>query len=855
MASSACLDPDTASSYVARALGPEEHARVDRHIDGCPTCRELVSLIARSAWSSGAGKDTTLASPGRAPGPGPRPELLPRGTRVGPYELRHPLSAGGMGVVYVGYDARLDRQLALKCVREHRGGTAEQLLNEARLMAQAAHPNVVPVHDVIDSHGQVFIAMELVVGRNLSQWLAEAPRSWRHIADVFLAAGEGLAAAHRLRIVHGDVKPLNILVGDDGRVRVTDFGIATLASAPQDLEVIRGTPAYFAPEQKAGRPADALSDQYAFAVSLHEALHGALPGAPTTKQTRVPLGVRRVLARGLAEAPGARFPSMEALLRALRAARQARWRQAAAGVTVTAALAAAAFAVGGRRAEAGQCAAAASELQSPWDARAKQRARDAFARTGLSYAGETLERVEARLDAWSLARDAALEAACQPGWLSRDVPLQRLQSQLACLKEATREARALVTQLGDADTAVVLHAVAMAEGLSPVARCAETARPAAPVSTGNGAVRDALAKAKALAAAGKYRDAVKVAQAAAKEADATDDLALRAAAKSVWGGEQALVGEYEAAAVTLGEAIRLAELSGEDRVRAHAWTDLIGVEYSRGRHDQVLFLGPAALGATQRVDDVRLTTEVMVTIGSSMSEKGRPAEAKAMLEDAVKLRAQAYGETDRRTSMALSALANAMAMGGDLDAAAAAHRRALAAAQAAFGAAHPEVGIVHMNLGDDYLYALKLDLAVQELGTAERTLVAANGPKNREALLAATDLGFAYLLGGERGQALAAFERAVAGWSEAFPTHPSRAMALLGRYQALDGAGDLKDLEAALAAIGDLPPFEAGRVQLELGIAKSDAKLVQGARENLSSVAMPLVAKALKRAEDWLAAR
>ncbi len=774
--------------------------------------------------------------------------MLPRGTRVGPFEIQHPLSAGGMGVVYVGYDARLDRQVALKGVRERRGD-AEQLMNEARLMAQASHPNVVPVYDVIDAHGQVFIAMELVVGRTVRHWLAEGERSWRDIVDVFLEAGQGLAGAHALGIIHGDVKPGNVLIGDDGRVRVTDFGIASRLADPGDGSVLRGTPGYFAPEQQAGQPPSVLTDQYAFAVSLHEALYGSLPGAPPTRRASVPGSVRRVIARGASQSPAERFASMQALLGALRSARVARWRWVGAGAVAALLLGVAAFSAGGQRAQTEQCEAAAAELQSPWDAAARQRAREAFERTKLPYAAETLQRVEANLDAWQRAHDAAKKAACS------EAPLQQLGARLACLKDSTREAKALVTQLADANTPVVLRAVAASQQLQPPERCGATApRPAAPVTPGNTALKDELAKARALASAGKYRESVEVAAAAAKAAETAGDPSLLAAAKQIYGGCLGLAGQQEAATVVLTEAIRLSELAQEDRHRALAWSDLLALEYAQGHHDRVLEFGPAALGAAQRIDDVWLITDAQLTIGASMGDKGRSAEAKAMLEGAVKRRAEAFGEKDRRTSAALSVLANAVAMTGDLDGAREAHRRALEAAEQGFGAAHPEVAIIRINYGDDYLYALQAEPAAVELTKAADALAAANGEKSRETLLATTDLGFAQLFAGRPEAALAVFERAASAWEGAFPKHPTRAMALLGRYQALEKLGkkgDVADLELALQLSGDLPPFETGRVQLQLGLAKNDAKLIAAAKENLSTVNMPLIAAELKRAEAW----
>ncbi|HET7500606.1 MAG TPA: serine/threonine-protein kinase [Kofleriaceae bacterium] len=301
---------------------------------------------------------------------------------VGRFLITRVLGVGGMGTVYVARDATLGREVAIKVHHvHHTPGSAHRLRREAMAMARLAHPNVVTVFEVGDFQGHPFVVMEYVPGTTLRAWLGAEPRGVREILATVIAAGEGLAAAHDAGLVHRDFKPENVLIGADGRVRVGDFGLAreldskehpqVAAGGPADRALdppltpvtqtgmVLGTPAYMSPEQYAGRPVDARADQFAFCVTAWEALWGERPfeGAsfaelcaaissgtrrapPSTP--RVPSRVRLALERGLAVDPERRFPTMHALLAAIRPAGRRRWGRAlAAGATVALGLAAA----------------------------------------------------------------------------------------------------------------------------------------------------------------------------------------------------------------------------------------------------------------------------------------------------------------------------------------------------------------------------------------------------------------------------------------------------------------------------------------------------------------------------------
>ncbi|HEX3762762.1 MAG TPA: serine/threonine-protein kinase [Kofleriaceae bacterium] len=344
----------------------------------CAHCRRVGPAAGAMANTcSSPASDDSVCPTVPADAGGAAASELPVGTRFGRYIVLDWRGAGGMGVVYSAYDPELNRKVALKVLRsacgaEDRPALRDLLLREAQAMARLAHPNVVTVFDAGSVDERVFIAMELIEGVTLGAWLRRALRTPREILARFLAAGHGLAAAHAAGLMHRDFKPDNVLLGDDGRVCVTDFGLARPVTGEQDRTRCdaaersaltprarpAGTLAYMAPEQYLGRPADARADQFSFAVALYEALYGAPPFGPrrfaddaaghqvraAPRGSRVPRAVRHALLRALRAAPEDRYPSIGELLAALAPDRPSR-RSRRLGVAAVAA--AAAVLVGG----------------------------------------------------------------------------------------------------------------------------------------------------------------------------------------------------------------------------------------------------------------------------------------------------------------------------------------------------------------------------------------------------------------------------------------------------------------------------------------------------------------------------
>ena len=331
-----------------------------------------------------------------------RPTLT-AGDTLGRYRILETVGMGGMGVVYSAHDQDLQRTVALKLLHTSSGTNSSRsnaernrLLREARAMARLArHPNVIQVYDVATDGHHDFVAMEYVDGTSLDQWLKREQHGWREVLDAFIKAAHGLMAAHDADVVHRDFKPANVLMQTDGRVLVTDFGLARVPAGtaptpetdeadddetdhdrpPADTSMTRtgaimGTPAYMAPEQHRSDTIDARTDQYSFCVALYEGIFGRRPFTGESLQAlarskteeglpdpgahgeaavdgvgqRVPAHIYRTLRQGTSADPDDRFPSMQDLLVALcphqrPPARRLLWLGLGLGLTVAAAIA------------------------------------------------------------------------------------------------------------------------------------------------------------------------------------------------------------------------------------------------------------------------------------------------------------------------------------------------------------------------------------------------------------------------------------------------------------------------------------------------------------------------------------
>ncbi len=398
--------------------------------------------------------------------------------RVGRFELVEKLGQGGMGEVFVARDPVLDREVAIKLVRTGRGD-ANHILREARALARLNHPNVIAVYDADLVDGEVYIAMELVRGRDLRAWRTAAAPAEAVLLEALLAAGRGLAAAHAAGLVHRDIKPDNILVGDDTRVRVVDFGLArtfdasfvasgsygdrdgNASGADPAREVLHGTGlagtlGYLAPELVVGSPPSPAGDQFAFAVTAYEMLYGTRPcagAAPPDGLQTLP-EVARIIARGLATSPDDRYADLTAMLEDLaRAARRPQRRRrmiaVASAFTIGVAGIAVAYRVGSH-APPVDCDSGTEEVARVWRPELRERLVRVFDSAPSLPAAWSASVVD-ELDHFAIAWTNAHKTVCEATHVRRTQTVPLLDARMACLRTRLGHADALVGTLLGAD--------------------------------------------------------------------------------------------------------------------------------------------------------------------------------------------------------------------------------------------------------------------------------------------------------------------------------------------------------------------------------------------------------------------
>jgi serine/threonine-protein kinase len=734
---------------------------------------------------------------------GAHPSEMPRGTSLGRYLILEKVGAGGMGVVYAAYDPKLDRRIALKALRSTTGrdeAARGRLVREAKAMARLSHPNVVTVYDVLVEAQQVLVAMELVEGKSLRAWLDAEERSVREIVAAFVQAGRGLAAAHDAGMVHRDVKLDNILVGDDGRVKIGDFGLARSGvavrggrarQAPKDdlgplvsrEGVLAGTPQYMAPDQLYGEPADALSDQFSFCAALYEALYFERPyEAPTLEELgRVmeeeqirpaPLGadvpgwLRAVLVRGLRARSKDRWPDMHALLAALEVdprAKRRRW--IALGLLGAGLLAGGALVARHRSAAARECQALENRLDGVWDERARRAVHDAFVATKRPYAEDTFARTAKVLDdharAW--AKQAILTCGERAG--KPPSPVSLPEQRASCLEERFSELRAFAAVLARAEGTTVDRAVQGARALPGLEVCAGKdplrgrAWPSDPaVRTEAEQLEQQMNVASALRAAGRYAEGTAAAAKNLSEAERIGFRPLVAAAQLALAEVQEEGGDLPTAEKSYHLASLAAEAAGAAKVAALAWMGGAKRASERGEFASADDSFDHASAWVDRVgNDDALRAKLTLERGERLSNEGKYDDARAM-----HLQALAIFERldDDETTRALNDLGVDADLQLKYDEARDYYQKALARYEQILGPDHPKVARELNNLGLMLGDQGKFDESIAALERANAIRERSVGPDHPELAIGLNNLAFVYIAVNRFDDALALATRA-----------------------------------------------------------------------------------------------
>ena len=760
-------------------------------------------------------------------------------SRLGRYVLLNRLGEGGMGVVYVAYDEKLDRKVALKLLRSRGSQNAQlRLVREAQALARLSHPNVVQIYEIESTAEQAYLVMEFVDGVTLGAWLRERPRTRAEILAVFMAAGQGLAAAHAAGLVHRDFKPENVMIRTDGRVLVMDFGLAfsdvgrstskpELGDLQLDVEVsasantsklsehvtatgtLMGTPAYMAPEQFLGLPTDAQTDQFGFCVTLWEALYGERPfagrdvaaislavtsgGIRKPERDDLPGWLREVIERGLARDPEKRWPSMQALLDALGRdpTRRRRIGLLALGTAAVLALAFVGIRLGMQRERESiieACEAEGRAIDADWNDERKSALEQAFAATGLDFADEAWQSTRGRLDEYARAWTELRTRVCIEARVEHTRDEASLEQVATCLDNQRAILSGFAQAWMHAERITVVRSTAAAASILPPSACTDAAllarqvQPPEASREGVQQLRIALEQTLALELASLHEPALARYQVLLGDAEALGWRPLIAEIRIAMAETQVGLGQPDAAALTLRAARNDALASGHDLALLEAAIQSVEVYGEQlARYEEASLWGDLAFALIERLElaDTLKEAEFLTAVASLYNNTDEFEKALDYDRRAMSIREAKLGSDHPDIAVSLDNIAATLVALGDYDGALEHFERAMSLRATGLGAESLEVAFTLNGMGGIYMQYGDLDRALATFEEAQRMMARLLGPDHVEMAPAHNNIGVIYWQQGRLDDALAEFRHARASMEPVLgPGHPRVASAI-----------------------------------------------------------------------------
>jgi len=828
------------------------------------------------------------------------------GTQIGRFLVTGELGAGGMGVVYAAYDPKLDRKVAIKMLHEgisssHRA----RLEREARAMAKLTHPNVVSVHEVGEFENRLFVAMEFVDGKTLRDWLTQDTPDKKQIMSVMIDAGRGLAAAHAADMVHRDFKPDNVLVGKDGRTRVSDFGLVTpvgsdtideapgAVSAPAvgspsvsaltQVGTIMGTPLYMAPEQHRGDSADHRADQFSFCVTLWEALYEHTPYSAKSYEALVenvtagrilapssankgPGWIRGILTKGLSVKPGERYESVDELLRALASDPwlvRKRFALGAAGLAITGAAAAVLVFQGGNNDAGAVCQGANAQIANVWTAERRTQISNAFGTSEVPGAADSWAESEKSLDEYGQEWVKLRTQSCEATHVHKEQDEKLFAYSMSCFDRRLLGFRSVIQLFATSpNEPVIANARKTVGDLADLSACLSRSElemePELP--------EDPAVQAEILALLedyealkrhdlrGEYKIALELTMPLIARAVAIDYPALEAEFLISKASLQQTLGEFDNAEKTFREAASAAARANNDRMVASVWIRVLDLLVQKGRLDEALNIETVALTSAARVpNELALQARLQNTLGGIYVAKARYEDAYVAYDKALGFLRATGDEKNPALAPAISNLGLAHWYRGDIKSAKESFEEALAIMLRDLGPDHSQVAYARKNIADLAIQLGNDDEALVHYKEVLRIWSASLGPEH-------PNLGYAYEQlarlserSGDSETAIAYVEKTLKVRLDALgPEHPlivqSHSVAIEvflteGSPESIERAE--ASIERALEIIGTLG--EAGTTQ-KIYVLDSKAKLAESREQWKEALAGREDVLALRRA-------